>query len=188
MPWPWDRCKHIINYDATNISFKGLQTPDQILDFKIGSFQIKKDLLQTATDIAQMYDMFQFSNCQKIQQLSKDSPLREQFILEAHRNEERLLEFSTMLKIAQIRPSEEIEKALGDWIALNFAKRIREEAPIIPEKVRGGELVRESPPIEEFNQIKRNLAKAKLSFPYLKEALQNPQFDINKVYALGTKT
>ena len=42
-------------------------------------------------------------------------------------------------KIAQIRPSEEIEKALGDWIALNFTKRIREEAPIIPEKVRGGE-------------------------------------------------
>ena len=188
MPWPWDKCKHIINYDSTNISFKGLQAPDQILDFKIGSFQIKKDLLQTATDIAQMYDMFQFSNCQKIQQLSKDSLLREQFILEAHRNEERLLEFSTMLKIAQIRPSEEIEKALGDWIALNFAKRIREEAPIIPEKVRGGELVRESPPIEEFNQIKRNIAKAKLSFPYLKEALQNPHFDINKVYALGVSS
>src|SRR6188472_4672947 len=112
MPWPWDKCKHIINYDSTNLSFSGLQAPAQIVDFKIGSFQIEKDLLQTATDIAQMYDMFQFSNCQKIQQLSKDSSIRDQFILEAHRNEERLLEFLTMLRVAQTRPSEEIEKAL----------------------------------------------------------------------------
>jgi hypothetical protein len=103
LPWPWDKCKLIISYDATNLSFSGLQAPDQIVDFKIGSFQIKKDLLQAGCDIAQMYDMFQFSNCQKIQQLSKHSPIRDQFILEAHRNEERLLEFLTVLRIAQTR-------------------------------------------------------------------------------------
>ena len=49
-------------------------------------------------------------------------------------------------------------------------------------------VVGESPPIEEFNEIKRNIAKAKLSFPHLKEALQNPHFDINKVYALGVSS
>jgi hypothetical protein len=187
MPWPWNKCKNIISYDATSLSFSGLQAPDQILDFKLGAFQIKKELLQTATDIAQMYDMFQFSNCQKIQQLSKDSPIRDQFILEAHRNEERLLEFLTMLRIAQTRPSEEIEKALADWIAFTFVKKLREEAPIIPEKVRAGEIVRESPPIEEYNQIKRSITKAKMTSDYLKEALEEPKFDINKVYTLSIK-
>jgi hypothetical protein len=157
MPWPWDKCTHIVSYNAADISFSGLQAPEQLLNFKIGSFQIKKDLLQAACDIAQMYDMFQYSNCQKIQQLSKDTAIRDQFILEAHRNEERLLEFLTLLKIIEARPSEEIEKALADWIAFTFTKRIREEAPIIVEKVRAGELVRESPPIEEYNSIKRNI-------------------------------
>jgi len=187
MPWPWDKCTHVIKYEALDITFSGLQFPEQILPFKIGSFQIKKDLLQAGCDIAQMFDMFQFSNCQKIQELSKDSPIRDQFILEAHRNEERLLEFLTMLRIAQTRPSEEIEKALADWIAFTFTKRIREEAPIIPERVKAGELVRESPPIEEYNQIKRSVTRARMSSPYLQDALGNPSFDINKVYVLSTK-
>lgn len=182
MPWPWDRCKHIINYDVTNISFSGLQGPDQIINFKIGSFQIKRDTLQAACDIAKMYDMFQYSNCQKIQQLSKDSHIRDQLILEAHRNEERLLEFLTMLRIAEQRQSEDIEKVLADWIAFTFTKRIREEAPIIPEKVRAGEVVRESPPIEEYNSLKRSIAKAKTTSRYLIAALENPNFDINEVY------
>jgi hypothetical protein len=92
-----------------------------------------------------------------------------------------------MLKIVEARPSEEIEKALADWIAFTFTKRIREEAPIIPERVRAGDLVRESPPIEEYNTMKRNIGKARISFPYFKEALENPQFDMNKVYAVGSR-
>lgn len=70
---------------------------------------------------------------------------------------------------------------------MTFTKKIREEAPIIPEKVRAGELVRESPPPEEYNQIKRNVTKAKMSSAYLKDALENPEFDINKVYILNSK-
>ena len=93
-----------------------------------------------------------------------------------------------MLRVATVRHSEEIEKALADWIAFTFAKRIREEAPIIPEMVRAGEIVRETPSPEEFRNIKRSITKAKISFPYLKEALQNPKFDINKVYKLSVET
>jgi hypothetical protein len=104
-----------------------------------------------------------------------------------YRHAERLLEFLTILRIAQTRPSDEIEKALADWIAFTFTKRIREEAPIISERVRAGELVRESPPTEEYDQIKRSVTRAKMSSPYLQDVLANPSFDINKVYVLSTK-
>jgi hypothetical protein len=181
---PNDECKPVIKYDATDISFSGLEGPDEI-KFKLASFQIKKDTLQAAIDIAQVYDLFRYSNCQKSKQFQDSSPEKTMFLLEAHRSEERLLEFLSMIRVALARPSEKIEQALEDWVAFTFAKKIREEAPIIPETVRAGGQVRESPPVEEFNQVKRSVTKAKMSSNYLKEALEEPKFDINKVYALS---
>lgn len=188
MRWPWDknRCQPVIKYDGINLTISGLEGPIPV-EFKVGNFQIKRDILQAAIDIAQMYDLFAYRNCQRIEQFPESSPERAKFILETHRTDERLLEFLAMLRIAIARPSEDIEKALADWVAFTFAKRLREEAPIIPEKVRAGELVRESPPTEEYNQIKRSIAKAKMSSDYLKEALEEPTFDINKVYTLSIK-
>jgi hypothetical protein len=177
MPWPFpknDDCKHIFNYDGINISFSGLELPDQILKFKIGSFNIKKDLLQAASDIAQIYDLYQYSNCQRIKQFSENSPQKEKFIFEVQKNETRLTELLAILKLAAVQPSEQIEKSLADWVAFIFTNRIREEAPLISERVRAGENVREPPPIEEYNSLKRNIAKAKISIPYLKDALKNP--------------
>jgi hypothetical protein len=188
LPYPWNACKRAFNYDATNISFSGLQGPDQIINFKIGSFQVKKDLLQAACEIAQIYDLFQYSNCQRIQQFSKDSVQRDTFILEIQKNESRLVELLSMLKLAAAHPSDKIEEAIADWIAFTYAKKIREEAPIITEKVRAGDIVRESPPPEEFNGVKRSIAKAKLSSPYLISALENPHFDMNKVYSLDIQS
>ena len=186
LPWPWNDCKHVIKYDGNNLTLSGLEGPSEI-NFKIASIQIKKDILQVATDIAQMYDLFQYSNCKKIQAFPKESPERAQFILEVHKNEERLLEFLALLRIAIARPSEQIEKSLADWIAFTFIKRIRNEAPIIPEKVRGGELVRESPPVEEYDNLKRDLSKAKIALPYLEVALDDPHFDKNDIHILLRK-
>lgn len=184
LPYPWNTCKRAFNFDASNISFSGLDVPNQSINFKLASFQIKKELLQAACEIAQIYDLFQYANCQKIQQFSKDSPQREMFILEAQKSESRLVELLVMLKLAAAHPSETIEQAIADWIAFTYTKKIREEAPVIPEKVKAGELVREPPPAEEFNSIKRSIAKAKMSSPYLIGALENPSFDINKIYSL----
>ena len=80
-----------------------------------------------------------------------------------------------------------MKKSLADWVAFTFTKKLREEAPIIPEKVRAGEPIRESPPIDEYNNIKRNITRAKMSLPYLKDALENPHFDINEVQLLGKR-
>ncbi len=179
-----DDCKIIVNYDATGFSFSGLEGPNEI-KFKIASFQIKKDSLQAAIDIAQVYDLFRYSNCQKSKQFQDGSPEKTMFLLEAHRSEERLLEFLSIIRVALARPSEKIEQALEDWIAFTFTKKIRDEAPIIPEKVRAGVQVRENPPIEEFNQLKRSITKAKMVSPYLKNALENPHFDINEVFELS---
>jgi hypothetical protein len=143
--------------------------------------------LQAACDIAQMYDLFAYRNCQRMQEFPRDSPERTKFILEITKNDERMLEFLAILRVAIARPSEQIEKALADWIAFTFTKRMREEAPIIPQTVRAGVQVRESPPIKEMNQIKRSVTKAKMSSIYLKGALGKPDFDINKVYVLTVK-
>lgn len=188
MCWPWDknRCEPIIKYDGINLTISGLQGPNPA-EFKVGNFQIKREILQSAIDIAQMYDLFAYRNCQRIEQFPEDSPERAKFILETHKSDERLLEFLAMLRIAITRPSEKIEQSLADWVAFTFTKSIREEAPIIPERVRAGELVRESPPAEEYNNLRRDVTKAKISSQYLKDALENPNFDINKVYALSTK-
>ncbi len=59
-----------------------------------------------------------------------------------------------MLRIAITRPSEQIEKLLADWVAFTYTKRITQDVPLVPEKVRGGELVREAPPINEYNSLK----------------------------------
>jgi hypothetical protein len=185
MPWPWNSCKNLVKYDGNNISFSGLEGPDEV-KFKIAKFQIKKEVLQAACDIAQMYDLFAYRNCERIQQFPKDSVDRSKFILEVTKNEERLLEFIAILKIAIARPSPEIEKALSDWIAFTFTKRLKEEAPIVPEKVRGGIITRESPPIEKYNEIKRSITKAKASSPHMKNALQDPKFDMNDLYVLTT--
>ena len=181
LPWSQNKCQPVIKYDGINIHFSGVEGQNPI-DFKVGDFQIKRDILQAAIDIAQMYDLFAYRNCQRIEQFPEDSPERAKFILETHRSDERLLEFLAMLRIAITRPSEKIEQSLADWVAFTFTKRIREEAPIIPDKVRGGELVRESPPIEGYNNLKRDVTKAKISSSYLKDALENPTFDINKIY------
>ena len=79
-----------------------------------------------------------------------------------------------MLRIAIARPSEYIEQALANWIAFTYTKRIRKEAPFIPGKMKAGELVRESPVIEEYKNLQRNAINAKPSSPYLKDALENP--------------
>ena len=182
MVWPWSKCKPIIKYDGINLSFSGIEIPNEILNFKIGAFQIKKDTLQAATDIAQIYDIYRVSNCEKIEKFQKDSPERTAFILATTKNEERLLEFLVLVRIAMKRPSEKIEQAMEDWIALNFSQKIRDEAPIIPEKVRAGEVVRESPPIKEYNSLRRNITKAKASSEYLTNALKTPKFEINQLY------
>jgi hypothetical protein len=183
LPWRSDDCKPLISYSGTNISFSGFEGPS-VVNFDIASFNIKREIVQAASDIAQIYDLFRYSNCQKMQQFPKDSPERVMFILEAQKNELRLLEFLSMLRIASSRPSEAIEQALADWVALSYSKKIREEAPIIPEKVRSGEQARESPPIDKLNKIAISVTKARISSDYMRDALAKPDFDINRVYKL----
>jgi len=115
-----------------------------------------------------MYDLFQYSNCQQIQRFPKNSPERA-FILEITKNQKGCWSFLALLRVALVRPSEKIEQALADWIAFTFTKKIPEEAPIIPENVKAGRHIRQSPPIEEFNTIKRDITKAKISFILSKE-------------------
>src|SRR5919197_3590759 len=61
----------------------------------------------------------------------------------------------------------ELDKIGLQHFAPFVCSNCREETPIIPEKVRAGDQVRRSPPVEEFSSLKRNIAKVKMSSPYL---------------------
>src|SRR6476659_7146731 len=134
-----DICQKIIKYDGKNITISGLNGVNEAIDFNIGEIKIKNELLQTACDIAQIYDLYRYSNCQKIKLFSKNSPQRDKFILEVHKNEQRLIEFLILIRLASSKPAKEIEKAIAEWISFIYSKRIREESPIITEDVRSGE-------------------------------------------------
>ena len=119
MLWPRDSYKHVIIYDGTDISWTGIEGPEDV-KFKVSSLQIRKDMLQAAVDIVQMYDIFQYSNCQKSQKFPKGSAKRTKFLLGAH--EERLLEFLALSRVAMARPSDKIEQALAYWILILYNK------------------------------------------------------------------
>jgi hypothetical protein len=181
--WPWsDRCEHVVNYDGINISFSGLEGPSPF-NVKLGEVKANREVLQTASEIAQLYDLYQYSNCQQTKMLPENSPERTQFILEAQKNGQRLLELLSILKLLAARPSDKMESALADWVAYSFT-RIEKESPLLPPgtTTRAGGATRAPPPVSELNQIRRSLAKAKEESAYLKEALRKPEFDIEKVY------
>jgi hypothetical protein len=57
MLWPRDSYKHVIIYDGTDISWTGIEGPEEV-KFKVSLLQIMKYMLRAAVDIAQMYDCF----------------------------------------------------------------------------------------------------------------------------------
>jgi hypothetical protein len=181
--WPWsDKCEHVINYDGVSISFSGLEGPSAF-NVRLGEVKANREVLQTATEIAQLYDLYQYSNCQQARMLPEDSPVRTQFILEAQKNGQRLLELLSILKLLAVRPSDKMESALADWVAYSFT-RVERESPLYPPgtTTRAGGATRTPPPVRELNKIKRSIAKAKEQSPYLKEALRKPEFDTDKIY------
>jgi hypothetical protein len=180
MPWPFgNKCHHLINYDGVSLSFSGLEGPGSF-DVKLSSLKVNREVLQVASEIAQLYDMYQFSNCQQCNMLPENSPERTQFLLESQRNGARLLELLSILKIVAARPSETLERALADWVAHTYSSAATGvDAPLLPPGVATRGATRSSPPAKEINQIKRSLAKAKTQFPYLGQALKNPKFDMD---------
>jgi hypothetical protein len=64
MIWLWNNCKPVINYDGINLSFSGLET-EETIHFKLAEFKINKEIIQAATDIAKIYDLFRVANCTK---------------------------------------------------------------------------------------------------------------------------
>lgn len=112
MLWSRDSCKHVIIYDGTDISWTGIEGPEDV-KFKVSLLQIMKYMLQAAVDIAQMYDIFQYSSCQK----SLRVLLRE-------------LNFCSKLiemRLLKRRPSDKIEQALADWILIFVQRKNRQE-------------------------------------------------------------
>jgi len=79
-----------------------------------------------AGEIAQALDELQVSNCQKIEQIPKDSPERIKLIYLAVESERQLVQLALLTKMLAISPnSERLQRAIVDWVA-SSAKRADE--------------------------------------------------------------
>ena len=131
------KCKTYFKATETEISFSGLDGP-HVLKFKIASLQIKREVVQAATDIAQIYDQYQFSNCLKRQELPKGSPKRFALIMASDENERKLLDFLLILKLARSKLTKINEEAIANWIASNAPKEIKEKTQDVIADARSG--------------------------------------------------
>jgi hypothetical protein len=76
--------------------------------FKVGTIQIDEKVLQTATKMAQIYDIYRISNCEKLKRIPKDSPDWIIFANELHKNETKILGFWSLLEALEHDKSGEV--------------------------------------------------------------------------------
>jgi hypothetical protein len=119
MPLFGGPCKHIVNYDGRSLDLSGLAlTGSEKLKFELGQLKIKRELVQTASEIVQILDAAQYSNCIKIEQTPKDSPERMKLIFQSMESERQLVQFALLTKLLIAQPnSEQLQKGFVDWLA-----------------------------------------------------------------------
>lgn len=58
MLWSRDSCKHVVIYDSTDISWTGIECPEDV-KFKVSSLQIGKDMLQAIAQCMIYFNIIQ---------------------------------------------------------------------------------------------------------------------------------
>lgn len=97
-----------------SVEFSGLDA--QAVLFKLGQLKAKKEVLQTASEVAQLFDMFQYSNCLKLQNI-KDAQQQAQFAREIQKSEEKLMRYLVTMRSGQSETPEQFEADLARWTA-----------------------------------------------------------------------
>lgn len=178
MPIFGRRCKQLVKYDGISLDLSGLGlTGGESLKFELGQLTVKRKLMQVASEIAQLLDTVQYSNCVKIEQTPKDSPERIRLIHQAMESERQLVQLTLLTKLIIAQPnSEHLQKALAEWVA-SLSVRTQElslQVQEIPMK-RG----MRAPNLATINS---SLERAKKDEPRLAEAIQRKaSFDMENV-------
>jgi hypothetical protein len=180
LPFFGGPCRQLVKYDGLSLDLSGLGLAGAgPLKFNIGEVHAGRELVQVASEIAQLLDAAQYSNCIKIEQTPKNSPERIKLIYEAMESERQLVQLALLTKLIMAQPnSEHLQKALADWVA-SHATRTQELSVQVQETAtkRGLQVPTQA-------AISSSLEKAKKAEPRLAEAIRrNASFDMQKVLA-----
>jgi hypothetical protein len=167
-------CKHLVNFDGVNINLSGLSTVLPIgggpLNFSIGQLGIKKETLQTATDIVMALDAIQYGDCIRIEQTPKDSPERYKIIQQAMENQRSMLQYLVIMKLVASNPTSEIiQKALADWISSQALRlpELSNKLDSIPDVLAEGENIMSS------DKLKESIDHIKKADPIIFDSIEN---------------
>jgi hypothetical protein len=176
-------CKQMVKYDGTSIDLTGLEIPmGGPLNFELANLKVKRELVQTAAEIAQLLDAAQFANCTQIGMI-RDDKERIKLINQAIQSQEQLVKFSLVMKLVSTNPtSEAIQNALATWIASQTPRigtlsgQVESQAPAA--RGRGEQI---TAPSKE--QIQSSIESAKGAEPRLAQAMQRgaASLDLEKV-------
>jgi len=178
MPIFGRRCKQLVKYDGISLDLSGLGlTGGESIKFELGQLKVKRKLMQVASEIAQLLDAVQYSNCVKIEQTPKDSPERVKLIYQAMESERQLVQLTLLTKLIMAQPkSEHLQKALAEWVA-SLAVRTQELSVQVQRTT-----VRRRMRLPTSATINSSLERAKKDEPRLAEAIQKRAiFDMEKV-------
>jgi hypothetical protein len=161
-------CKHLVNFDKTTLGISGFTGPD-ILNVKVADIKVDRQVLQTATEITQLYDVMQYSDCIKIDALPKDSPDRVKLTYQVIQNEQQVVQLALLIKLLAAQPSsEKLQQAIAEWIAAQSSRL--NQLPTLPTT---RSLHPESGGVN-VETVRSSIRKAAATEPRLKKALEAP--------------
>jgi hypothetical protein len=176
-------CKQMVKYDGRSLDLTGLELPlGGALNFELANLKTKREMVQTAAEIAQLLDAAQFANCSQIAMVEDDKE-RVKLINQAILSQEQLVKFSLVMKLISTNPaSESIQNALATWIAsqTSIIGTLSGQVENQASAARGGEQKITAPSKEK---IQSSIEGAKRAEPRLEEAIQRgaSSVDLDKI-------
>jgi hypothetical protein len=131
------RCTKVVEYNGTEFGMSGfaLKIPEAAnVNVQIGEVEVKNKLIRAVVNMAAILDLYQYTNCQNIKLIPKDSPSRAELAKKSAEIFERLGTLQGIIEIAGIigsGKSDKIENMFLQWLSstLNLAPA---DSPVLP--------------------------------------------------------
>lgn len=107
--WSRNKCKHLVNYQGTNIGIAGITIPNI---FSVGNVKINPQVLQAADNAIKLLDLRHFQNCENLKQIS-DETTKTTFIENMKKQQDKLSNIAMAIDAYKINPnSQKLEESL----------------------------------------------------------------------------
>jgi hypothetical protein len=112
-----EECKHLVNYQGTNIDIAGISIPNI---FSLGNVKINPQVLQAAENAIKLLDLRHFQNCEDLKQIS-DETTKVKFIENMNKQQDKLSNIAMAIDAYKINPnSQKLEESLTNLLESNL--------------------------------------------------------------------